>query len=90
MRITEQFEFLESGSKAQQPMQRAIDFCKDPHNNIKYFIIKSIDRFTRGGSRIYEDLKMQLDECGIILIDTYGVISSQKVNTLDHLGFTYK
>ncbi len=88
--IKERFEFLESGSKAQQPMQRAIDYCKDPKNNIKFFIIKSIDRFTRGGSRMYEDLKEQLDSCGVTLIDTYGVISSEKVNTLDHLGFKYK
>ena len=84
------FAFLESGSKEDQPMQEAIDYCKDPKNQIKYFIIKSIDRFTRGGSRIYEDLKEQLEACGVILVDVYGVISGEKVNTLDHLGFTYK
>ena len=71
-------------------MQEAIDYCKDPKNQMKYFIIKSIDRFTRGGSRIYEDLKEQLDACGVSLVDVYGVISAEKVNTLDHLGFTYK
>lgn len=90
MPIRKFFAFLESGSKVKQPMQEAIDYCKDPKNQIKYFIIKSIDRFTRGGSRIYEDLKEQLDECGVSLIDVYGVISGEKVNTLDHLGFTYK
>ena len=90
MIIKKYFAFLESGSKADQPMQEAIDYCKDPKNQIKYFVIKSIDRFTRGGSRIYEDLKAQLEECGVILIDVYGIISSQKVNTLDHLGFSYK
>ncbi len=88
--VKEHFKFLESGSKAKQPMQVAIDYCKKPENNIRFFIIKSIDRFTRGGSRMYEDLKEQLDDCGVTLIDTYGVISSEKVNTLDHLGFTYK
>ena len=90
MTIQKYFAFLESGSKAEQPMQEAIDYCRDPKNQIKYFIIKSIDRFTRGGSRIYEDLKEQLDACGVILIDVYGVISTEKVNTLDHLGFSYK
>lgn len=84
------FAFLESGSKEDQPMQEAIDYCKDPKNQIKYFIIKSIDRFTRGGSRIYEDLKEQLEAYGVILVDVYGVISGEKVNTLDHLGFAYK
>ena len=88
--IRKYFAFLESGSKDDQPMQEAIDYCKDPKNQVKYFIIKSIDRFTRGGSRIYEDLKEQLDACGVILIDVYGIISSEKVNTLDHLGFSYK
>lgn len=90
LNIKEHFAFLESGSKDKQPMQLAIDYCKNPKNNIRYFIIKSIDRFTRGGSRMYEDLKTQLDECGVTLIDTYGVISDQKVNTLDHLGFKYR
>jgi site-specific DNA recombinase len=89
MEVKEYFAFMESGSKTAQPMQPAIDYCKDPTNNIQFFIIKSIDRFTRGGSRIYEDLKAQLDECGVTLIDTYGIISSEKVNTLDHLGFKY-
>lgn len=90
MSICKFFAFLESGSKVKQPMQEAIDYCKDPKNQIKYFIIKSIDRFTRGGSRIYEDLKEQLDACGVTLVDVYGVISAEKVNTLDHLGFSYK
>lgn len=90
MEVKEYFSFMESGSKDIQPMQPAIDYCKNPKNNIQFFIIKSIDRFTRGGSRIYEDLKAQLDEYGVTLIDTYGVISSEKVNTLDHLGFKYK
>jgi DNA invertase Pin-like site-specific DNA recombinase len=44
------FVFLESASKEQQPMQEAIDYCKDPKNEVELFIIKSIDRFTRGGS----------------------------------------
>lgn len=89
MQVREYFAFMESGSKAAQPMQPAIDYCKDPKNNIQFFVIKSIDRFTRGGSRIYEDLKAQLDECGVMLIDTYGIISGEKVNTLDHVGFKY-
>jgi hypothetical protein len=90
MPIRKYFAFLESGSKVKQPMQEVIDYCKDPKNQIKYVIIKSIDRFTRGGSRIYEDLKEQLDVCGVSLVDVYGVISAEKVNTLDHLGFAYK
>ena len=51
------FVFMESASKEQQPMQEAIDYCKDPLNGISHFIIKSIDRFTRGGSLPYDLLK---------------------------------
>ena len=83
------FVLLESASKEQQPMQEAIDYCKNPSNNIQLFVIKSIDRFTRGGSFSYDFLKMQLDKYKVDLVDVYGVISSQKVNTLDHLGFKY-
>lgn len=84
------FVFMESASKEQQPMQEAIDYCKDPKNGINLFIIKSIDRFTRGGSLSYDLLKSQLDRCNITLVDTYGVISNEQVNTLAHLGHEYK
>ena len=84
------FVFMESASKEQQPMQEAIDYCKDKKNQIDLFIIKSIDRFTRGGSLSYDLLKVQLDSCGITLVDTYGVISQEQVNTLEHLGHSYK
>ena len=90
LNIKKYFVFLESASKDQQPMQEVVDYCKKPRNNIQQFIIKSIDRFTRGGSYFYDDLKMQLDGCNVALVDIYGVISSQKVNTLEHLGFEYK
>jgi site-specific DNA recombinase len=84
------FVFMESASKEQQPMQEAVDYCKNAKNDINLFIIKSIDRFTRGGSLSYDILKSQLESSEVQLVDIYGVISSQQVNTLDHLGFEYK
>lgn len=83
------FVFMESASKEQQPMQEAIDYCKNPKNGIQLFVIKSIDRFTRGGSYSYDFLKMQLDKYEVKLVDIYGIISSQKVNTLEHLGVSF-
>ena len=83
------FVFMESASKEQQPMQEAIDYCKSPKNGIDLFIIKSIDRFTRGGSYSYDHLKMQLEKYDVRLIDIYGIISSHKVNTLEHLGVSF-
>lgn len=90
VKLKEVFLFLESGSKEKQPMQLAIDYCKDPKHKINVFIIKSIDRFTRGGSYVYSNLKRQLDDCGVQLVDIYGIIGAQKVNTLEHLGLSYK
>lgn len=87
--IKEVFLFLESGSKTIQPMQQAINYCKDPKNKIDLFLIKSIDRFTRGGATFYDSLKSQLDACEVALVDIYGVIGSQKINTLEHLGVSY-
>lgn len=87
--VKQYFVFLESASKDQQPMQPAIDYCKNPENGIQLFIIKSIDRFTRGGSDFYSPLKSQLKACNVSLIDVYGVISNEEINTLEHLGFEY-
>lgn len=84
------FVFMESASKEQQPMQEAVDYCANAGNGIDLFIIKSIDRFTRGGSLSYDMLKSQLESSKVQLVDIYGVISAQQVNTLDHLGFEYK
>ena len=83
------FVFAESGAKAEQPMQAAIDCCRDPKNNIQLFLIKSIDRFTRGGADFYGPLKKQLDQIEVSLVDNYGIISQQRLNTLDHLGVKY-
>lgn len=90
IKIKKLFLFLESASKEQQPMQEAINYCKNPAHHIDLFIVKSIDRFTRGGSYSYSQLKMQLDNAGVHLTDIHGIIGAQKVNTLEHLGLSYK
>ncbi len=87
--IKKYFIFIESASKEQQPVQEAIDYCKNLKNNIDFFIIKSIDRFTRGGSSLYDHMKTELNKHDVKLIDIYGVISNQTVNTLENLGVSY-
>ena len=89
-RIVKIFEFAESGSKLIQPMQQAITYCQDPKNDVQLFLIKSIDRFTRGGAEVYAHLKKQLDFANVRLIDNYGVISHNLINTLEHLDIEYK
>lgn len=88
--ISKFFVFLESASKSQQPMQEVVDYCKNPKNDVQQVIVKSIDRFTRGGSEFYTTLKNQLDDAEVSLVDIYGIIGGQKVNTLEHLGVSYK
>ncbi len=83
------FIFMESASKEEQPVQEAIDYCKNSKNGIQVFVIKSIDRFTRGGSYLYDHLKMQLTKYGVKLVDIYGIIGTQDINTLEHLGVKY-
>ena len=87
--VKKTFIFAESGSKINQPMQAAIDYCRDPRNNIQMFLIKSIDRFTRGGADFYGPLKRQLDDIGVNLLDYNGIISQKRVNTLEHLNVQY-
>lgn len=87
--VKKYFIFMESASREEQPVQEAIDYCKNKKNNIQLCIIKSIDRFTRGGSYLYDHLKMQLDKHNVKLIDIYGIIGNIEVNTLEHLGLSY-
>jgi site-specific DNA recombinase len=88
--IVDTLIYLESASKEIQPMQNVIDYCKKHKDEIDVVVVKSIDRFTRGGSYFYDQLKMQLEPFNIDLIDIYGVINNTKVNTLEHLNIKYR
>ena len=60
--VKEQFVFLESGSKRKSSQcNKPSTTAKTEKNNIQYFIIKSIDRFTRGGGSPMTQLKLQLE-----------------------------
>ena len=87
--ITKTIVLLESASHEDQPMQKVIDACKEKGAGIQVVVIKSIDRFTRGGGDYYSPLKKQLTSMGIDLEDMYGVIGKSQVNTLQHTGFKY-
>ena len=87
--ITETIILLESASHEKQPMEKVIELCKDKSKGFQVVLIKSIDRFTRGGGDYYSPLKRQLTLMGIALEDMYGVIGKLQVNTLEHTGFKY-
>ncbi len=83
------FKFIESATGEIQPSQEAIDYCKEHRGTIQWFLVKSIDRFTRGGSMVYAQLKSQLVKYGVNLIDVAGIINPTTVNKLAHLGKKY-
>jgi hypothetical protein len=89
--VKETLTYAESSSKAcYQPMQHVIDYAINPKNDIQVVIIKSIDRFTRAGAKVYLDLKDQLEPFGVELSDIHGVIRNETVNTLAHVGMEYR
>lgn len=79
---------VESASHEDQPMQEIVERCR-ANPDIEIVLVKAIDRFTRGGSAAYIKLKEQLDQLNVALIDTFGIIDSRRVNTLEHTGFKY-
>ena len=92
LRIVEILTYLESATVTLdlQPMQHVINYAIDPKNGIDVVLIKSIDRFTRGGSTTYDLLRERLEPHEVDLVDIFGVINNAKVNTLEHLGMQYK
>lgn len=73
-----------------EDFQEIIDFIKGRGNSVKYYIVKSLDRLTRGGYTEYLRLKTELEKLGVEIVDAQGVIQAKK-NTLEHLGnFHYK
>jgi hypothetical protein len=78
-----------SGRKEQRPVFEEIIAHLDEHpGEVKYYVFRAIDRFTRGGSFSYETMKRELSRRGVQMVDTYGIIQPSK-NTLEDLGFEY-
>ena len=77
-----------SGRKESRPgYELLIAYIKKNHN-VKWCVIRCIDRFTRSGTLVYEMMKKELADLGVQLIDSYGIIQPSK-NTLEHLGVEY-
>lgn len=88
--LVTEFEVVETGAdKEREQFTKVLEYCKDPINKIDVVVIKSIDRFTRGGYVVYDRLKTELAKAGVELLDAYGYIQQPK-NTLEHLGTSYE
>lgn len=65
-----------------------IDAYQSNGTKVDYYLIKSIDRFTRLGSIVYDEMNEELAKRGVQLVDTRNTIQPL-INTLEHLGETY-
>ena len=78
-----------SGRKNSRPAyEELITYIKGRRGAVKYCIIRGIDRFTRGGASAYEIMKNQLENLGVELIDSDGIIQP-KQNSLESYGLEY-
>ena len=78
-----------SGRKEERPLiDEAFAYIKANPKKIDVFIIRAIDRFTRGGTLGYESLGKFLRTHGVTLIDSCGIIQPAQ-NTLGHLDIEY-
>jgi hypothetical protein len=67
-----------------------IQYIKANPGKVGYYIIRYIDRFSRGGVGQYDAMKKELAELGVILVDTSGIIQpSYLMPELEALGFEY-
>lgn len=79
-----------TGTTDDRPAYReAIRFIKSHPGKVAYFVVRSIDRFTREGSLQYQQMKAELAGLGVELRDISRVIQPT-INSLEHLGVSYK
>jgi hypothetical protein len=89
LKVIEVFKEQFSGRKDNRPVIEDIfSFIKKSPQKIDYLIFRAIDRFSRNGTLGYENLKKQLADYNVQLIDSNGIIQPTK-NTLEHLGLAY-
>jgi site-specific DNA recombinase len=80
-----------TGTKRRPVYEQHIQYIKENPGKVGYYLIRYIDRFTRGGASVYSDLKKELSDLGVMLIDTNGIIQeSRNMPELAELGFEYE
>lgn len=82
------FQDAFSGRKDHRPaFDAAMAYIKNHPGEVDYFIVRDIDRLTRGGGVVYAQLKAELEKYGVELVDGRGVIQPS-LNTLERYNFT--
>ena len=92
-KLLKTFSKSHSGRKVERgDFEETVEYIKKLKKKgvqVHFYVVKSIDRFTRNGAVTYDEMKGRLDDLGVQLIDAYGIIQPQK-NTLQHLGLEYE
>lgn len=79
-----------TGRKSVRPAFGEVLAFLDAHpGQVRYYVFRAIDRFTRGGTAMYEQMKHELARRGVELVDSMGVIQPAR-NTLEDVGFEYE
>lgn len=83
------FGGADSGRKDDRDtLKEMFSYIENHPSQIEAVFIREIDRFSRGGSSSYNNLKSRLIKNNIQLIDSTGIIQFTQ-NTLSDLGFEY-
>jgi site-specific DNA recombinase len=73
-----------------EDFQEILTFIVNDSRNIKFYIVKSLDRVTRLGYVEFTKLRDELAKLGVNVLDASGIIQPEK-NSLEHLNVeTYK
>lgn len=77
-----------TGTKRRPAYEEHVQYIKSNPGKVGYYLIRYIDRFTRGGPTAYQEMKNELADLGVLLIDTNGIIQeARNMPELDALGF---
>lgn len=80
-----------TGTKRSPVYEKHLKYIKNNPNKVKYYIVHDIDRLTRAGISSYHEIKQELADLGVTLIDTKEVIQEKKnLPELENLGFEYE
>jgi site-specific DNA recombinase len=86
--IREEWALDFSGRTDVMVFREQLEFIDANPRLVQNYLFRAIDRFTRGGSLRYEQMREELARRGVQMVDSYGIIQPP-TNTLEDLGFEY-